>query len=365
MTSSDSSRWTSRISATDQLDARDRQIWDELCRSQPSLASAFYTSRYAAAAAAAGCLARVAILERNGEPVAFLPFQFASSWQRLLGAAEPVGGDLSDYFGLVASPDLQTEAVRLLKLSGLSSLLFTHLDESQLALGLTGERPETGLRIDLSAGASAYWAALRRTSKSLVRDTERREGKLIENHGPLRFDFQLADPHSALDALIGRKRAQYARTGVGDVLSCDWQHRLLHQLAQSADPLCQGVMSELYAGDTWVASHFGLRHQGTLHYWFPVYNHELQPFSPGRLLLRQIILASERLGLTAIDRGAGDTPAKRDFANAEHLYYRGLWTRRDLRALCAQAVRSAQWRWSGLVARVSKKLLESKRPVQG
>jgi len=34
---------------------------------------------------------------------------------------------------------------------------------------------------------------------------------------------------------------------------------ILRRLADAADPACSGLLSTLYAGDTWLAGHFGLR----------------------------------------------------------------------------------------------------------
>ena len=103
-------------------------------------------------------------------------------------------------------------------------------------------------------------------------------------------------------------------------------------------------MSTLYAGETWIASHFGLACNKTLHYWFPAYNPELRSLSPGRLLLKSIIDASDKAGLVRIDRGAGDTVAKRDFSTSSHRFHRGLWHRANAISLGYQLGLSARWR---------------------
>jgi len=51
-----------------------------------------------------------------------------------------------------------------------------------------------------------------------------------------------------------------------------------------------------------------------------------------------------REGVSVIDRGEGDTPAKRDFANHEHSFYRGLWTSGGIRSLPARAALALIWR---------------------
>lgn len=251
---------------------------------------------------------------------------------------------MNDGFGLVAAAECVLSPRRLLRLAGLNALLFSHLDQEQCRFGLTGSQPETGLRIDLSAGSAAYWDSLKRGDKRFVADSDRRERKLIEAHGPLRLTFRHPNPEAELTRLITAKRAQYVRTGTTDCLTDDKSRHFLYLLAASDDPLCRGVMTTLHAGETWVASHFGLMHRGTLHFWFPVYNPDLHAFSPGRILLTALIKQADGLGLRCIDRGIGNSQAKRDFANAEHTFTRGLWSRRTVPAALIHAGLSLQWR---------------------
>jgi CelD/BcsL family acetyltransferase involved in cellulose biosynthesis len=326
------------------LTPNERAIWDQICRADPLLRTPFYTYTYARAVADVRPYAYVVVIEQDGRPVGFLPFQFAGISAKLLRAAQPIGDYMTDYFGIIAEPGLQLHPLQLLKISGICSLLFSHLDESQEIHGLTGEKPEPGLRVAMNAGVDAYWAALHNIDKHFISDTKRRERKLISRHGQLRFCFSSADPAPALAQLIEHKSQQYLRTGKTDLFSVEWTRRLLYKLSSSADPLCSGVLSTLYAGETWVASHFGLRSGNVFHHWFPVYNPELKDFSPGRLLFKEMINAANENGIDMIDFGAGDIPAKRDFANTHHNYYRGMWTRPTARALCFRLAMSVRWR---------------------
>lgn len=257
---------------------------------------------------------------------AYFPFQYRPAFGRALGIAERVGGEMSDACGIVARQPVALSVQELLRHAGLCSFNFSHLPEEQLAHGLTGEQPRRGLMIDLAGGGDAFWEERRRIDVKFVRDTERRERKLAQECGPLRFQMSASQGEAELQHLIDRKRRQYARTGVGDGLAEPWKRELLARLLASHEADCSGLLSVLYAGDTWVASHFGLVCGQVLHYWFPVYNDELSRFGPGRLLLRRIIDGASGCGITLIDRGEGDSPAKRDFANRERLYYRGHWT---------------------------------------
>jgi CelD/BcsL family acetyltransferase involved in cellulose biosynthesis len=246
---------------------------------------------------------------------------------------------LNDYFGLIAEPDIRVSAQELLGHSGLSYLGFTHLEESQLSLGLQGVQPQVGLRIQLSSER-----VLGGAKKSFVEDTARRQKKLEAAHGQLRFCFSETEWAAPLRHLIEMKRQQYRETKAADPLAPEWSRALLKVLAGTRHEVCSGVLSTLYAGDTWVASHFGLRSGNLLHYWFPVYNPDLREFAPGRLLLKRICEAAEGEGVQCIDRGMGDSQAKRDMANERHLFYRGAWFRPGTRAAAVRMMWSLKWR---------------------
>ena len=319
-----------------------RRIWRDLTLQSPD-ASPFLGPAFAEAAAMSLAVFAAFVFEDN-RVVAVFPFQFPDAFHRLLGAAERVGGELSDRAGIVAVPDFRITAPELLTLARLRSFLFTHLSQGEIDRGLTGEKPEIGLVIDFAEGAEAFWAERRRSDVRFVRDTERRKRRLEADLGPIRFVPHAVDPSAALQSLIKAKRAQYRRTGVGDPFDIHWANSLLQALSGCVQPECTAVLSSLYAGDTWIASHFGLRCRDTLHYWFPVYNPEAHKVAPGRLLLAATIDAAAVLGIRRIDRGQGDSPSKRDFATGEQRFWRGLWYRPGIRSFCYRVERGLRWK---------------------
>jgi len=332
---------TGQVMTPEALSSVDQETWRRLLEPQPL---AFLSYAYVRSIASCVPLVRICRIMQDGRTVAFFPFQYRSIMHAAAGIGERLGGELSDYFGLVAEPEFRIEARMLLGLCGLKSLYFTHLDESQQENGLVGEQREVGYRIDFPHGGEAFWEQKGRDDKKFTSDTERRERKLIREHGVLRFVFSESDAQQALNRLIADKRAQYSRTHATDVLSGTRTQDILRALCQTRDVQCSGIVSTLYAGDTWVASHFGLRSGSTLHYWFPVYNPALKAFAPGRILLKQIIQSAQSHGLERIDRGAGDSVAKRDFATSQHFFYAGLWQRSGVIALAHRAGLAIGWR---------------------
>ena len=336
---------SARVVRPKDLSGAELERWGELCLQRAR--RAFLSPHFTAAVARARSDVRCLVLSRgDGRPAGFLPFQFAST---LLGAAEPVGGELSDAFGCVVEEGVTLDAETLLRDASLGTFDFHHLAEGQDAIGLHGEETEPGLKIHIPDGFDAFWAECKERSKKFVQKTERRERNLVREFGPLRFELEGSE--ADLEELIEAKRSQYARTNVKDALSEPWKQDTLRALFRTERPSCTGRLFKLFAGDTWVASHFGLTCGDVLHYWFPVYNPEVHNHSPGHLLLKAILERASELGITYVDRGAGDTPAKRSFANVEQTFSRGVWRRGGLRSTLYRLVCSARWRLESLGAR--------------
>jgi CelD/BcsL family acetyltransferase involved in cellulose biosynthesis len=334
----------SSIVSPEHLDAEARVTWDRLCREQLHLKSPFFSRAYCNALQAARGGVQVCVIQRAGQPVAFFPFQFASRLHQLMGSAERIGGELTDQFGIVARRDFALNYGDLMKLAGLSSFYFTHLPESQCELGLEGSKPEPALQIRFGEGAEGYWNQIVPENKKFFSELRRLRNGLEKRYGALRFVLEETDPRPLIDHLVEQKQAQYKRTDHSNPLAQPWTVKLLKELAKTAGPDCRGVMSTFYAGGTWVSSHFGIAGNGVLQFWFPVYNPELRSFKPGYLLLQSVINEAHTLGIDTIDRGTGDTMAKRLFANAEYTMYRGLWMRGNVRSLAYRFGCAVKWR---------------------
>jgi CelD/BcsL family acetyltransferase involved in cellulose biosynthesis len=345
-----------RVVEVGRLASADAALWDDICRTNPTLSNPFYSRAFAQAVADVRPHVLVCVLEREGMPVAFFPFQFADRVARVLGSAERVGGHLNDYFGLIARPGFQIEPRELLRLAGISQLAFTHLDDAQLSFGLSGGGRRTdGTRYDISKGCEEFWQDVQRRQKHFYADTFRKLRRLERDIGPLRF-VRHTDDGGELERLIEAKRQQYRATKFDDPLVAPWTRRLLHRLVSSKEPLCTGVLSTLHAGDTWVATHFGLRCLKTLHLWFPVYNREASRYSPGRMLLKAIIDSGPSSGIELFDDGESNETQdeKVRLGNSFHHFHRGTWALPGARALLARADASVRWRSEWLLNKVTK-----------
>jgi CelD/BcsL family acetyltransferase involved in cellulose biosynthesis len=326
------------------LDAGETAAWAACLAATPHLQRAFFTHAFALAAERAGFHARVAVLRQDGAPVAFLPFQFAGAWQQRLGLAERIGGQLCDHAGLVARQGFAISPPRLLQLAGIGALFNDHLSEGQAEFGLAAETTRPGHVIDLAAGPATYFAALAAANKGFLQDTERRMRRLEKEHGTASLTFTSAPEWPHVLALLEDKRAQYSRTGVGDAFAHPAHLRLVQALVEAADPECLPVLSVLAAGGWVLARHLGLLHAGHLSYWFPVYDPAAQKVSPGRMLLWQTIAAADRHGIRLIDRGEGDSQAKRDFSTGIRQFGVVSWQAPGWRGRLAELAQRVAWR---------------------
>ena len=338
------------IRRIDELTAEEVAVWDQLLLAD-DLRRAFMSYRYARIVAETGGDVVVLVLYDNHAPCGFLPLQRVAGLRGKVGIFEPVGDVMTDYFGLVAAAGTHLRIEKLLAATRgrVNAVLFSHLDETQVRFGLAGEEPRTGLRTwlgtSLDKPASDYWVNLRKSDKKLVYDTERREKKLINEVGPVTFEWISQNPASDMTWLIESKKAQYTRTGKAQAPLFDSRKvALLNRLLQSSEENCQGILSILRCGEEIIAVHFGLRCHDMLHVWFPVYHPKYASYSPGRILFKHLFLAAAAEGIQVFDRGEGDTQAKRDFANETHTFSRGLWQVAGWRGLLARGVLSVAWR---------------------
>ncbi|MDP2809175.1 MAG: GNAT family N-acetyltransferase [Rhodocyclaceae bacterium] len=321
--------------------------WNRLLLDNDDTRRAFMSPTYVAAVEATGGVVWVLIVYAGGTPVFILPIQRAHGMLGRFGIFEPAGGVMTDYFGAIAQEGESFAPQELIDASEgvIGAILFTHLDESQSRLGLSGGEFRTGLRIRLGDLPAEYWNNLRKVDKKLVYDTERREKKLIKEVGDLSFEWTSTRPDQDMTWLIESKKRQYSRAGRNHApLFDDTNVALLRNLLAARDETCLGILSVLRCGDSIVAAHFGLQCREVLHVWFPVYEQKCASYSPGRILLRHMFQAATSHGITTFDRGEGDTQAKRDFANEEHRFARGLWLASGMRGLLAHLALRVAWR---------------------
>lgn len=321
------------IRATE-LGPSERARWEELQAGAPALASPCFSHEFTRAAAAVRPDVRIAVLEQDRQVVGFFPHQ--CRW----GAGLPVGGRLSDHHGVVAAANTRWDWHALLKACGLSYWQFDHLAASQRPGVPVMQSGSHGL--DLSRGYQAWWQA-KLAAGSNLSQLPRKARKLEREVGPLRFEADCRDP-AVFDTVIRLKSEQCRRTAQLDFFAWGWTRALVEQVRDTQAPRFAGRLSALYAGDTLVAAHFGMRSPGVWHWWFPVYSHAHQAYSPGALLLSRVAEAAASQGHGLLDLGKGDERYKLSFADCETPVVEGIVTRPTL-LTWARGLKKGTGRW--------------------
>jgi CelD/BcsL family acetyltransferase involved in cellulose biosynthesis len=102
------------------------------------------------------------------------------------------------------------------------------------------------------------------------------------------------------------KSDQYRRDGAWDRFAQPWIAGALEQLARLRDPACSGLLTSVRAGEHLVAVHFGLLGPDRLCWWFPAYNPDFARYSPGLILLMDIIAEATKRSVSMVDLGRGE-----------------------------------------------------------
>jgi CelD/BcsL family acetyltransferase involved in cellulose biosynthesis len=296
------------------------QIWAQIQQSNPALASPYFCPEFTSAIAAVCDDVEVAVIEDAGKIAAFFPFARCGL---------PVGGRISDYHGIICAPDFTCDPRALIKACSLAVWDFNHLIAAQGFFAKFHRNLEPSPQIDLTAGFDAYVK-----QRPAAASEPSRKGRALERDiGPLRFVAHTSEP-AVLRQVLEWKFQQYG-------YHKEWVVAALKRIHATQTPGFAGMLSALYAGDTLVAGHFGMRSKEIWHWWFPAYAKEYSRYSPGLLLLIKMAENAAGLGLRVIDLGKGMMPYKERFKNAEVLVAEGSIERPSITAFRRQLQRGS------------------------
>lgn len=319
------------------LTAADQQAWRALQSATPAFANPLFGPDFFLLVGQVRSDARVAVYRRAGEAVGFLPFH-----RRRFGFARPIGAPFSDYQALVAKGDFPFIGQDALTLAGVKAFRANGLIDPHGVFADEETTPGEAHAIVLDETPDAYLEAVRAASPKKFKNYRRLEHRLEREVGPLRLVANDRDP-AAFTQLLAWKQDQFRRTGLQDVLKPDWVQAFMRALFETS----HGLMITLYAGDTLVAGHFGVRSPTVFHPWIASANPELNAYSPGQLFLGHAVRAMPGLGLDIYDLGPGSDHYKRPYANLTHAPRTGLLTSAGVSGAVAGAGEAA-YRTAGL-----------------
>jgi CelD/BcsL family acetyltransferase involved in cellulose biosynthesis len=308
-------------------------------RQTTSLANPFLSPEFAIAVGNFRPGVRVAVLADGPAIVGFFPFE-----QRRLGVGVPIGAGLTDCQGLVHAPAVEWDPQELLRACKLAMWQFDRLVAGQRPFERYAAATAASPVIDLTDGFEAYQKRLWVKSPQFCKDLARKTRKLTREAGELRFVADSRDI-GGLRLLMNWKSDQYHRNGWVNVFDRPWVVDLIDYLFSIQSDLFGGLLSFLYAGETPVAAHFGLRSGHVLAHWYPAYDTRFGRQSPGLIQHLRMVEETAALGVQLIDMGKGAGRYKLTLKNRDLLVAEGVVTRGPLVA-GAHRVGSALAGWA-------------------
>jgi CelD/BcsL family acetyltransferase involved in cellulose biosynthesis len=323
----------------DELGSTEIAAWHAMQAQTQALANPFLSPEFAVTVGQSRPDARVAVLSDGTEFAGFFPFE-----RRGFGVGMPIGAGLSDCQGLVHASGVGWDPKQLLRACGVSVWHFDHLVRGQQPFAPYQAATAASPVIDLADGFEAYAQRLRARSAQFCRDVARKGRKLEREAGPLRLAVDSGDI-GELRMLMGWKSDQYRRTGRTDRFDQPWIVEVVEKLLRYRLNDFSGVLSMLYAGDTPVAGHFGLRYGSVLVDWFPAYDAEFARYSPGLIQMLRMAEGLAGCGVRSIDLGKGDKRYKEQMKSYDLTVAEGTVTGRSVLAT-ARRVQHAPGRWT-------------------
>lgn len=254
---------------------------------------------------------------QGGELAGFWPVHLASGeWAR------PVGGPFSDWHAPLIAPDAPLHAVDLLEGAGLCGMTVFGYRPAPGEPCLAGERVGVNLAV-LNRPLEDWFETQRAAFPKHFKKMRRMRSKLSRDFSEVRFD---ADDRSdaTFETIIALKREQYVRTGRHDVLASGWAQGLLADLRALGRPGLRAQVSSLHADGRFVAGELNLRSDTVIHGWLTAYDPDFAAYSPGYLVVEDIIRAMLQSGARVYDAGSGRDDYKKYFCNVMSPMDRGV-----------------------------------------
>lgn len=276
------------------------ELWDrwvELQSAHRELWSPYFSPLFVRSVASVRGDVRVAVIRRDSVVEGFFPFQ-----RRRFGFAQPVGGGLSDYHGIVSDPALHVDLGELFRAAGIVSWAFDHLPANQAVFKRYQRSVELSPIIDVSRGFDVFERERMRAGGKQLKETYRRIRKLHKEVGAHRFVQHAADP-AVLEQMVRWKSEQCRGSGVVDYFRIRWARELVRRLHAMQSRHLSGQLSALYVGEELLAVHFCMKTPLVWHSWFPGYDRRFRVYSPGLILLVEMTRAAAEQGVRHIDLG--------------------------------------------------------------
>ncbi len=295
------------------LHPSDAARWSEI-RHATGLTSPFLSPDWVGECARAGGpdqrRARVAVLREGGEAVGFLPARVSRF------AAQPVGAPMCDYQGVAIAPGHAFDPRQVVRALGVHRLDFDTQLAGQLEMAPFMRGRTFSHLASLREGFEGYAAHRKAAGSDILPDCAKKRRKIARELGEVRFTAA-STSQADFDTLMQWKRARYAASRQTDIFNAGWPLRLLQNLFDAPLGEISGKLFTLHAGDRLLAAHYALSDGRALHAWFIAHDLEASRYSPGVVLIVDILKWAASQGFSEFDLGAGDYRFKQSLASVQ------------------------------------------------
>jgi CelD/BcsL family acetyltransferase involved in cellulose biosynthesis len=262
--------------------------------------------------------AKVAIGYEGGKPIAFFAFHPARN-----GYVRGIGSPFCDYQAIVTDPDANIVGEAFLRAAGISSIVFSSLMDPHNQFNKAPLHVVESHRIDCKGNGPAFFEVIRGNNPKWAKNLRRLGHKMERELGPVRMVGNDTS-RATFDAMMAIKVAQYHHTGVTNVLRPAWVVNMMRELFELGDPDFGGCLISLYAGEKFVAGHFGVRQGDWYHPWIASSCPKSHAYSPGIVFLGEAIRKSQDFGIRVIDLSSGSDHYKSQFCRTPILTHSGV-----------------------------------------
>lgn len=229
--------------------------------------------------------------------------------------ARPIGSPFSDWNGPILSQDtelLPQEILAGFEISGITTQGYLPVDSTR-----TTELDRVGANLsDLSDGWDAFYVNQEQRWPKHFKKMRRVYRNVARDFAEKRFVWDDTSDAS-FQRLLDLKQDQFARTGYHDVLKAPWTRALFDRLRSFQGPRLRSRVSTLSYDNHLAAAELNLESDTVLHGWITAFDQRFSAYSPGNMLVQEVLERMCDDGIKLYDAGPGLDHYKRHYANLQ------------------------------------------------
>jgi len=270
---------------------------------------------------------QIVSLKNNENTIAILPLCIRNSFG--IQILEWLGGANTDYMGPLVEPKYSNHLINqnywdLIK-SKINNYDIIHFQkQTKWSMELMGKIGCSDNMISHKAILKPTWDEYYLTVKKRIRSDSKRQRNRLNKIGYVRFVIAESanEKKNIIKRMIAQKSRQYKETGVKDMFAINKYQDFYIELADINSLIINIHCAALKVGNITIATHIGLVHENTFYYLMPAYEGgDWRKYSPGRLLLLELLQWSIEEGLQSFDFTSGEEAYKKDWCDSENKIY--------------------------------------------